>query len=48
MLYISDGLVKKTDLNTKITEIENEIPSINGAATIAALNAKVIETENKI
>ena len=32
-------LVKKTDHNTKMTEIENNIPSINGFATNAALNA---------
>ena len=35
---------KKTDLNTKITEIENKIPSITGLATNSALTA----VENKI
>ena len=30
-------LAKKTDLNAKITEIENEIPSITGLATNSAL-----------
>ena len=43
---ISDtsGLVKKTDNNTMITEIEGKIPSITGLATTAVLNA----IENKI
>ena len=36
--------VKKTDLNPKITEIENKIPSISGLATNSALTA----VENKI
>ena len=38
------GLVKETDYNAKITEIENKIPSINGLATTATLTA----IENKI
>ena len=37
-------LLKKTDYNTKITEIKEKIPSITGSATISALNA----VENKI
>ena len=37
-------LVKKTDCNAKITEIEGKIPSISGLATISALTA----IENKI
>ena len=37
-------LAKKTDLNAKITEIENKIPSITGLATNYALTA----VENKI
>ena len=43
---ISDGsgLVKKTDLNAKITEVEGKIPSISGLATNSALTA----VENKI
>ena len=32
-------LLKKTDNNTKITEIEDKIPSISGLATNAALTA---------
>ena len=44
---ISDtsGLVKKT---AKITEIEGEIPSINGLATKAALTAIKSDLENKV
>ena len=38
------GLVKETDFNTKVTEIEGEIPSINGLATNSALTV----VENKI
>ena len=37
-------LLKKTDYNTKITEIKGKIPSISGFATNAALTA----VENKI
>ena len=37
-------LVKKTDCNAKITEIEGKIPSISGLATNAALTS----VENKI
>ena len=40
----TSGLVKKTDYNAKINEIENKIPSISGLATNAALTA----IENKI
>ena len=40
----SSGLVKKTDYNAKITEIEGKIPSISGLATNAALTT----VENKI
>ena len=38
------GLVKKTDFNSKITEIEGKIPIITGLATSSALTA----VENKI
>ena len=31
------GIVKKTDQNTKTTEIESKIPSISGLATTAAV-----------
>ena len=37
-------MVKKTDFNTKVTEIEDKIPSITGLATNSELNA----VENKI
>ena len=40
----ANSLVKKTDLNAKITEIENKIPCITGLATNSALTA----VENKI
>ena len=40
----SSDLAKKTNLNAKITEIENKIPSITGLATKSALTA----VENKI
>ena len=35
----TSGLVKKTNYNAKITEIEFKIPSISGLATNAALPA---------
>ena len=37
-------MVKKTDFNTKITEVEGKIPNISGLATSSALTA----VENKI
>ena len=37
-------MVKKTDFNSKITEVEGKIPSISGLATSSALTA----VENKI
>ena len=40
----TSGLVKKTDCNAKITEIEGKIPSISSLATSAALT----RVENKI
>ena len=40
----SSGLVKNTDYNAKITEIESKIPSICGLATNSALTV----VENKI
>ena len=36
--------LKKTDFNTKVPEIEDKIPNINGLATSSALTA----VENKI
>ena len=40
----TSGLVKKTDYNTKITEIDGKIPDINNLATETALTT----VENKI
>ena len=40
----ASGLLKKTDYNTKITEIESKIPDISNLATKAALTT----VENKI
>ena len=37
-------MVKKTDFNTKITEVEGKIPNISGLATTSALTV----VENKI
>ena len=40
----TSDLAKKTDLNAKITEIEDKIPTITGLATNSALTA----VQNKI
>ena len=40
----TSGLVKKTDYNAKITEIEGKMPRIRGLAT----NALLTTVENKI
>ena len=37
-----------TVLNTKISEVENEIPNASGLVTTTVLNTKVNEVENKI
>ena len=39
-------LVKKTDYNAKITEIEGKTPSISGLATTSALTAVENKTAN--
>ena len=44
----SSGLVKETDLNTKITEIENKVPNITSVVTTVAINIKVTGSENKV
>ena len=41
-------LVKKTDHKTKITDIENKIPSVTGLVTTAALNTVVTKIKKKI
>ena len=38
------GLVKKTDFNSKTSEVEGKIPSISGLAT----NSELAAVENKI
>ena len=40
----TSGLVKKTDYNAKLTELENKIPDISNLATKTVLNT----VENKI
>ena len=42
----TSGLVKKTDYNAKITEIEGKTPSISGLATTSALTAVENKTAN--
>ena len=42
------GWSKKTDYKTKITEIENKMPSVTGLVTAVALITKATEIENKI
>ena len=37
----TSGLVKKTNLSTKITEIENKLPSFTGLVTTPAFNSKL-------
>ena len=41
-------LSKKSNCNTKNTEVENKIPIITSLGNTAVLNAKVAEIENKI
>ena len=39
----TSGLVNKVDYNTKITEIENQIPIVTGLFTAAVLNTKATQ-----
>ena len=39
----TNGLVKKTDYNTKISEIEDEIPDTRGLVKKTDYNTKIIE-----
>ena len=48
MITNTIGLVKKTDCNTTITEIENKMRSVTGLVITAALSAKATQIENKI
>ena len=44
----TNGLVTITVLNTKISEVDNEIPDTSGLLTTNVLNIKISEVENKI
>ena len=44
----TSGLVKKTDCNTKITEIEDKIPDSNSFVKKTDYNTKITEIEDKI
>ena len=42
-------LLKKTDFNAKVTDVESKTPNINGLATTAALTAvknKILDASN--
>ena len=41
-------MVKKTDYSSKITELENKIPNVNGFLLTSVFNSKITEVENKI
>ena len=41
-------MIKKTDYNRKITEIENKIPSVTGLVTTVTCSKNTTEIENKI
>ena len=43
-IYLTRGLVKEIDCNTKITEI----PSVTGLVNTAVIDTKATEIENKI
>ena len=47
-LLDTSGLVTTTVLNTKISEVEKEIPDTSNLVTAAVLNTKISEVENKI
>lgn len=42
------GLVKETDFNTKVREVQNKIPNIRELVITSAINTEGIEIENKI
>ena len=44
----TSGLVKKTDYNTKITEIEDKIPDTSGLVKKTDYNTKITEIDGKI
>ena len=41
-------MVKKTDFNTKVTELEGNIPNVSGFLLTSVFNSKNTEVENKI
>ena len=41
-------LKKKTDFNTKVTEIEGKMPNVGGFLLTSVFNSKITEVENKI
>ena len=45
---VKNDVVKKTDYNAKITEIENKIPDISGLVKKTDYNTKITEIEGKI
>ena len=44
----ANNFVLKTNYNTKIIELENEIPNTNGRVKKTGYNSKITERENKI
>ena len=44
---VKNEVVKKTDYNTKIKDIEHKIPYIINSTTTAALNAKIDDIKSK-
>ena len=41
-------MVKETDFNNKVTEIEGKIPNISGFLLTSVFTSKITEVENKI
>ena len=41
-------MVKKTNFNTKVTEIEGKIPNVSGFLLTSVFNSKITEAEYKI
>ena len=47
-VVVKNDVVKKTDYNTKITEIEGKIPNTSSVVKTTDYNTKITEIENKI
>ena len=47
-IWNTGELVNKTDLDTKITEGENKIPTITDLDTLCVVNTEVTDIENKL